>query len=375
MLREENAIRSDSMALPAAYGKLPLEELNSRIGERKRALADDLLILGHHYQGDDVISWADVRGDSFELAKKAAATDKRFIVFCGVHFMAESADMLTAAHQRVQLPDLEAGCPMADMASAGEVESAWAQLGRLMPVDERVVPLTYINSSAAVKGFCGRHGGIVCTSANAAAIMRWGLRRAPMLFFMPDQHLGRNTALAAGIPADEIVVWQPHLPLGGLEAAQIQKARVILWNGHCHVHTRFTVDAVRRARETYSAARIVVHPECSQEVVAVSDEATSTSGIIRVVEQAGAGATIVVGTEINLVQRLARQFPDRTVVPLESSLCPNMYKVGLADLLYVLDHPGEAHVVSVAPEIAGPARLALERMLEVAANQDKERTL
>ncbi len=347
------------------YSDLSDDEVFARIAAARAALGDDALVLGHHYQTEAVVRFADLKGDSYELSKKAAESHARLIVFCGVHFMAEAADILTRPEQTVVMPDLEAGCPMADMASRGELESAWVQLAELGNPDDLFLPVTYINSRAEVKAFCGLHGGLICTSANAGKALTWALQRRPKVFFLPDQHLGRNTALAQGIPPAEITLWDPVLPLGGNSLAVLRQARILLWKGHCHVHTRFSTAQVRQARQAHPEAKVVVHPECPQEVVAASDAAGSTGFIVRYVEAAPPGSTIVIGTEINLITRLARQYRDRTILPLVSSMCPNMYKNSPRDLLHVLENPGRVNVVRVADEIREPARLALQRMLDL----------
>ncbi len=350
---------------PEPYLDLTDEEVFARISAARAALGGDALVLGHHYQTEAVVRFADVRGDSYELSKKAAGSDARLIVFCGVHFMAESADILTRPEQTVVMPDLDAGCPMADMASLGELESAWVQLAELGRPDELFLPVTYINSRAEVKAFCGLHGGLICTSANAGKALTWALQQRPKTFFLPDQHLGHNTALAQGIPPEEITLWDPVLPLGGNTREALRQARVLLWKGHCHVHTRFSPAHVAQARQAHPGALVVVHPECVHEVVAASDAAGSTGFIVRYIENAPPGSTIIVGTEINLITRLARQYRDRTILPLVSSMCPNMYKNSPRDLLHVLENPGRVNVVRVADEVREPARLALQRMLDL----------
>ncbi|HNV69376.1 MAG TPA: quinolinate synthase NadA [Candidatus Ozemobacteraceae bacterium] len=339
-------------------------EVIERIHAHKRRLGSDLVILGHHYQTDTVIQCADFTGDSLELARHAAATTARLIVFCGVHFMAESADILTRPDQTVVLPNADAGCPMADMASVDELESAWLQLGRIMSPDEQIMPVTYINSGAAVKAFCGLRGGLTCTSANARKILTWALTKRPVVFFFPDEHLGRNTALSLGIPHDQMLVWNPAQPFGGNTPDQLRKARVLLWQGHCHVHSRFRRVHVEQARLAHPQALVAVHPECRSEVAQAADATGSTGFLITYVDQAPPGSTIIVGTEINLVGRLARTRLDRTVLPLGQGLCPNMFKNTAADVLEVIEQEGRKNAIRVAAEIAEPARVALNRMLQ-----------
>ncbi len=339
------------------------EELVQSILARKAALGSKLLILTHHYQRKEIVGLGDYRGDSFGLSQKAAASRKaEHIVFCGVHFMAESAAILAQPHQTVQIPDPKAGCLMADMVALEAVEMAWEELAEVTSI-KAIIPLVYMNSEAALKAFCGLRGGLVCTSSNASAALRWGLSRGEKVFFFPDQHLGRNTAYRLGLSPADLVVWDPEAPLGGLRPEDIRRARLILWDGHCHVHTRFRVEHVRAVREAYPEARIVVHPECPAEVVALADACGSTGFIVRYVQEAPPGSTIVIGTEINLVQRLALEYPDRRVLDLSYSLCPNMFKITLEKLRDTLDHLGQRHVVTVPDEVKDYARMALNRML------------
>lgn len=347
------------------FQELSDNEVGVRIRSARAALGSDALLLGHHYQTEAVVAFVDVKGDSYELSKRAAQSSARLIVFCGVHFMAESADILTREDQTVVIPDLDAGCPMANMASIGEVESAWIQLADASNPDETFLPVTYINSLADVKAFCGKHGGIVCTSANAGKAMHWAQERRPKIFFLPDQHLGRNTALAQGFRPEEIALWEPQLPLGGNSSEALARARVLLWNGHCHVHSRFSMSHLEEARRQHPEAKVIVHPECRHELVAASDASGSTGFIAKFVEAAPSGATIVIGTEINLINRLARENPGKKILPLIPSMCPNMYKNSTRDLLYVLENPGKVNVVKVDSAVREPARLALQRMLEL----------
>src|SRR5579862_5355964 len=285
----------DRQPLPDSYLRLPDHELDLRIAAAKHALGDRLVILGHHYQRDEVFKFADYTGESLKLAQYAATRrDAEYVVFCGVHFMAESADILGAPHQKVLLPDLAAGCSMADMAAVDQLEVCWTELRQLGATD--VIPVTYINSTAAIKAFCGEHRGIVCTSSNAAKIMKWGWERAPKLLMLPDQHLGRNTAFPMGVPLDEMVVWDPDLPFGGLDRAAIAKARLILWKGHCSVHTRFSVAHIQQFRKAHPDGKVIAHPECTFDVAQAADYVGSTDFIIRTVSHSPAGSTWAVGT-------------------------------------------------------------------------------
>jgi quinolinate synthase len=356
-------------ALPDRYTAASQEQLAAWIGEAKAALGERLLILGHHYQRDEVMAWADARGDSYGLSRLAADSPAEFIVFCGVHFMAESADILTADHQAVVLPDLNAGCSMADMADIDSVEVAWEELAAVTDI-ERIVPITYMNSSAALKAFVGRKGGAVCTSSNARAVVSWALERADKLLFFPDQHLGRNTAFQLGFGADDMRVWNPKRDLGGLQEADVKEATFLLWKGHCSVHQRFSVAHVADFRAANPDGIVIVHPECAHEVVDVADQVGSTDYIIRAVDAAPAGSVIAVGTEIHLVQRLAAEHPDLTVVSLDPLICPcsTMFRVDAAHLAWVLENLVEGVVVNqikVDPEVTEWARVALQRMLEI----------
>lgn len=353
-----------------AYLSETEERLFARIAARKEQLRDRLLILGHHYQQEAVYRFADFTGDSLKLAREAAtARDREFIVFCGVHFMAESADILTATDQKVMLPDLRAGCPMADMAPIGKVAPAWRELAEATG-GARTVPVTYVNSSAAIKALVGEHGGSVCTSSNAERVLTWALTQGEKVFFFPDEHLGRNSALALGIPEEEVVVWQREKPLGGNTAAQLRKARIILWNGFCNVHMLFTVAHVEHWRRKDPVIRIMVHPECRYEVVRLADRYGSTEGIIKAVREAPAGSRWAIGTEINLVDRLRREHSDKQVHLLApfQCLCSTMYRIKPAYLLWILDHLAAGRVMNrirVEPETAAKARLALDRMLAI----------
>jgi len=351
------------MPLPQRYTALSDEEVREAIWRAKRTLGSALVILGHHYQQDEVIQFADFRGDSLDLSRRAAqAKEARAIVFCGVSFMAETAAILCAPEQIVIQPVMEALCPMAEMARLADVSRAWEALTALWGGD--LIPLTYQNSNAGIKAFVGQRDGAVCTSSNASKLFQWALQRNEHLLFMPDEHLGRNTALALGIPEDEIGVWDPRHPP---EPRALAHCRVVVWKGYCYVHTAFTAADVDAARQRYPQALVSVHPECPHEVVVKADHVGSTTGIIRYVEQAPAGATIVVGTEWHLVNRLAHEHPDKTVVPLRQVRCKTMGMTSMRDLLYVLDHllAGQPrHIITVDAETARWARLALERMLQ-----------
>jgi quinolinate synthase len=356
-------------ALPDRYTAASQKELATWIGEAKATLGERLLILGHHYQRDEVMAWADARGDSYGLSRMAADSPAEFIVFCGVHFMAESADILTGDHQSVVLPDLNAGCSMADMADIDSVEVAWEELAAVTDI-ERILPITYMNSSAALKAFVGRKGGAVCTSSNARAVVSWALERADKLLFFPDQHLGRNTAYQLGFGHDDMRVWNPRRDLGGLEEADVKEATFLLWKGHCSVHQRFTVGHVADFRTQHRDGIVIVHPECAHEVVEVADQVGSTDYIIRAVDAAPAGSVIAVGTEIHLVQRLANEHPDLTVVSLDPLICPcsTMFRVDAAHLAWVLENLVQGTVVNqirVDEETAEWARVSLQRMLEI----------
>ncbi len=356
--------------LSPTYTRLSPLELDQRIFEAKRLLGDQLVILGHHYQRDEIIKFADFRGDSFKLSQLAASRHgAEFIVFCGVHFMAESADILSAAHQKVILPNLSAGCSMADMANIGDVESCWNAVQRVC--GDGNVPVTYMNSAANLKAFCGRNGGVVCTSTNAASVLKWAFERGERVLFFPDQHLGRNTAFGMGIPLDRMVVWDPKLPLGGNSEEQLRSASIILWKGHCSVHQRFTVEQVLHARQQVPDVSILVHPEVPLDVVQHADYVGSTEFIIRTVEQAPSGSAWAVGTEINLVKRLATEHPDKTVFCLDPIVCPcsTMYRIHPAFVAWALDRLLVGEVVNqivVPPDIAQDARVALNRMLALA---------
>ncbi len=340
-------------------------ELAARIRQLKDKLGSEMLILTHHYQRKEIVELGDFRGDSFDLSQKAAANrEARFIVFCGVHFMAESAAILAQPHQTVQIPDLEAGCSMADMARVHEVETAWREILPLAASDA-VIPIVYMNSDAHLKAFCGRHGGLVCTSSNGEAAVRRGFALGQKILFFPDQHLGRNVGNQMGFKPEEMIVWNPKKPLGGNLPGDIERARIILWDGYCLVHTRFKPEHIRKMREEYPDAKIVVHPECTQEVVALSDSCGSTSHIVNYVKDAPPGATIIIGTEINLVHRLALRYPDKRVLELHRSLCADMFRINLTNLLRTLENLGRFNVVTVPEAVKADARTALDRMLKL----------
>ena len=356
---------SCSGALPEASDP----QLIERAKAARAALGDRALILGHHYQRDEVIAFADITGDSFKLAQAAAAqSDAEFIFFCGVHFMAESADILTTSKQRVILPDLAAGCSMADMATANQVNECWKQLEKI-GVASKTTPVTYMNSSAAIKSFTGEHGGTICTSSNAEKSLRWAFEKSEKVLFLPDQHLGRNTAvLSLGLSIDDCVLWNPWKPMGGLTEAQIHGAKMILWRGHCSVHGRFTKESIDELRARIDGIQIIVHPECQHEVVAAADVVGSTEKIIQTVSQSPAGSIWAVGTELNLVSRLAQQNPDKQVLFLDKTVCycSTMNRIDLPHLVWAMESVLAGHIVNeikVDPRVAKYSKLALEQML------------
>ena len=358
--------------LPERYLSLSDEEMDRRILAAKRTLGRRLVILGHHYQRDEVIKFADYTGDSYKLAGQVSRhPDAEFIVFCGVHFMAESADVLSGDRQQVILPDLAAGCSMADMADPEQLEQCWTDLEQMLGGVDGVVPVTYINSAASIKAFCGEHGGVVCTSSNAAATLKWAWERGNRILFLPDQHLGRNTAHKMGVPLDRMVVWDPNEIWGGLEPAALENARIILWKGHCSVHTRFTVRQIENIRAQHPGARVIVHPEVPLEVVQAADDSGSTEYIIKTVSQSPAGSIWAVGTEIHLVNRLARQMqPDRTVLSLDQfgCLCSTMFRVSPNHLLWTLEGLVDGHVynrITVPEHQKHWTKVALDRMLSI----------
>ncbi len=338
-------------------------EYRERIGQIKSELGSRLIILTHHYQNSRIVDLGDYVGDSFGLARRAASdTEAEYIVFCGVHFMAESAAILARPQQSVQIPDMEAGCWMADMADPYIVERSWQELTDLWAA-ESMVPIAYMNSEAEIKAFCGRNQGLICTSSNAAKAFSRALEQGKRIFFLPDQYLGLNTADKLGIPREEVALWEPGLARGGNSADDLLRVRIVLWKGHCLVHTRFNTRMIEEVRRARPSARIVVHPECTPEVVAAADACGSTEFMVRYVENSSPGEEIVIGTECNMVDRLREQYGDRDILPLSCSFCPNMAKIDLPKLCHTLEHPGEVNVVRVEPEIAEQARTALERML------------
>ncbi len=371
-LAEERAFAFWQKDIPERYWRLDGRALAARIAEARRKLGTRCVVLGHHYQREDIIQFADFKGDSFNLARWAAERpEAEFIVFCGVHFMAESADILSQPHQKVVLPNMSAGCSMADMADPEDVYACWDELRAAGITD--VVPVTYMNSAAALKAFCGRNGGIVCTSSNAPKVYDWSFERGSKVLFFPDQHLGRNTGVKKGIGLEEMAVWDYTLPygsLGGNTLEQLERAKVILWKGHCSVHLRFSVAQVEKARRDYPGVQVIVHPECRLEVVQAADMDGSTEFITRTITEAPAGSTWAVGTEINLVSRLARENPDKTVFCLDPVVCPcaTMFRIHPAYLAWALDELAEGRIVNqvqVEAETAKYARIALERMLAV----------
>ncbi|WP_020097081.1 quinolinate synthase NadA [Microbacterium sp. 11MF] len=363
--------------LPAEYREADEAELAARIVAAKHTLGERVVVLGHFYQREEVVTHADYVGDSFQLANAALEhPDAEAIVFCGVHFMAETADLLSRPEQAVILPNLAAGCSMADMADIDQVEECWEQLsdvyGDMDAPDAEgllpVIPVTYMNSSAAIKGFVGRHGGIVCTSSNARTVLEWAFARGRRVLFFPDQHLGRNTAKAMGVPLEQMPMWNPRKALGGSSEAELADARVILWHGFCSVHRRFTVDQIAAARAEHPGVRVIVHPECPMDVVDAADEAGSTDYIRKAIAAATEPTTFAIGTEINLVQRLAAQFPQHEIFCLDPVVCPcsTMYRIHPGYLAWILEGLVAGEVrnrITVPADVAQPARVALERML------------
>ncbi|MET3768774.1 quinolinate synthase [Marisediminicola sp. UYEF4] len=363
--------------LPAEYRDAPNIELEARIVAAKQTLGDRAVILGHFYQRDEVVAHADFVGDSFQLANAAQTVpNAEAIVFCGVHFMAETADILARPDQAVILPNLAAGCSMADMADIDSVTECWEALEDLYGTEPDedgrvpVIPVTYMNSSAALKGFCGEHGGIVCTSSNATTVLEWAFERGQRVLFFPDQHLGRNTAKAMGVPLERMPMWNPRKDLGGNDAQAMRDARVILWHGFCSVHKRFTVDQIDRARAEFPGVRVIVHPECPMPVVDAADEAGSTDYIRKAIAAATEPTVFAIGTEVNMVNRLAAEYPQHTIFCLDPVICPcsTMYRIHPGYLAWVLEGLVRGAVINrieVPADVAEPARVALERMLAV----------
>jgi quinolinate synthase len=356
--------------LPEPIATADPDALQARIARARKTLGDRLVILGHHYQRDEVIAHADFTGDSFKLAQLAAShPEAEFIVFCGVHFMAESADILSAPSQKVILPDLNAGCTMADMAQIDQVEACWDEV--VERIGEEFLPVTYMNSSAALKAFVGRHGGAVCTSSNARAVIEWAFRLKPRVLFFPDQHLGRNTGVRLGIPLDRMPVWDPYEDGGGLPEEHLRGAKILLWKGHCSVHNRFTPEMVDQRRAEIPGVKVIVHPECRYEVVQKADAIGSTEGILKTVRESPAGTSWAVGTELHMVNRLAREVaPDRRVVSLDDCVCvcSTMFRIDPPHLVWVLEGLVQGEVrnwIRVPETTAREARAALQQMLRI----------
>ncbi len=363
-LASERGVSCDGQLPPASD-----PNLIDRAKAARKALGSSALVLGHHYQRNEVIEFADITGDSFKLAQEAAnQSSVENIIFCGVHFMAESADILTSDRQRVILPDLAAGCSMADMATANQVAKCWSELTEI-GVAQKVIPVTYMNSSAAIKSFTGEHGGTICTSSNAEAAMKWAFTQGKKILFLPDQHLGRNTAvLSLGLTLDDCVLWNPWKPMGGLTQSQIEKAKVILWRGHCSVHGRFSIDSVNEIRSRVPGVQVLVHPECTHEVVTAADQIGSTEKIINIVKQSPAGSKWAIGTELNLVQRISQTNPDKEIYFLDKDICycSTMNRIDLPHLVWAMESLVSGTVVNqirVTPEVSKYSKLALERML------------
>ncbi len=370
-LDEESKTSVRWQKIPERYSKLEVAEIKKSIAIARKELGERVVILGHHYQRDDVIEFADYTGDSFKLSQIAASQDKaEYIVFCGVHFMAETADILSTKGQKVILPNITAGCSMADMARIDDVIVCWNALNNTLGAGSGLVPTAYMNSTASAKALCGRSGGVVCTSSNAVAAFKWAFKHGSRILFIPDQHLGRNTGTKLGIKLNEMVVWNPFKPLGGNTEDALRKANLILWQGHCSVHTRFTVSQVEEARQKYPDVKVIVHPECRMEVVQAADLNGSTEYIVKVVKESKPGTTWAIGTEINLVNRLAHTNPDKKIFCLSSIICPctTMYRIHPAYLLWVLDSLKSGEVVNqitVEQEVSVQAKVALDRMLSI----------
>ena len=374
VLEEVPVVAEQSACSLDNYLALPDHTMDARIAAARRALGTSTILLGHHYQRDEVIRFADFTGDSYKLSKAAAETNARYIVFCGVHFMAESADVLGRDGQQVILPDLNAGCSMADMAEIGQVEECWETLLDSGVSPEDMLPLTYMNSSAAIKAFCGERGGLVCTSSNARGAFEWAFRRAKKILFLPDQHLGRNTGYAMGIPLSEMVVYDPWQLNGGITSQRLREAKVILWKGHCSVHQRFLPEHVDKVRAKYPGIQVIVHPECRLEVCEKADALGSTERLMKIVEDAPKGSSFAIGTEIHLVNRLAKRFAPlgKQIVTLDDTgcLCTTMYRISPQHLAWALENLVEGRVVNriqVRDDVKHWARVALDRMLEIRA--------
>jgi quinolinate synthase len=375
IVADEIAVRASETCSLDNYLSMPDESMDRRIAAAREKLAGDAIILGHHYQRDEVIRFADFTGDSYKLSKAAADTNAKYMVFCGVHFMAETADILAQPWQQVVLPDLNAGCSMADMAEIGQVEDCWESLERMgVTAGEGILPLTYMNSAANIKAFCGERGGLVCTSSNAHAAFEWAYARAGKILFLPDQHLGRNTAFAMGIPLGEMVVWDPYQINGGVSPDRLRAAKIILWKGHCSVHQRFLPEHVDRVRRDEPGMQVVVHPECRWEVCQKADALGSTERIIDLIERAPEGSSFAVGTEVHLVNRLAKRFAPlgKRVITLDESgcLCTTMYRISPQHLAWTLENLVEERVmnrIKVEEDVKHWAKVALDRMLEIRA--------
>ncbi len=358
-----------SQPIPEKYYKLTQQEIDERILANKAELGEKLVILGHHYQRDEVIQFADYRGDSFKLSQLAASRSQAdYIVFCGVHFMAESADILSASHQKVSLPDINAGCHMADMADLDLVEDCWEQLTDVC--GDNTIPITYMNSAADLKAFCGENEGAVCTSSNSSAIMDWAFNKKEKLLFFPDEHLGRNTGVAHGINLEDMILWKPNEEMGGNSEEEVEKAKLILWQGNCPIHQLFTPKQINRLRQDVPEIQILVHPECRYEVVQMADLSGSTAYIIKVIEEAPAGSKWGIGTEMHLVNRLADQHPDKWITSIDPSmcLCTTMNRVDAPHLLWILENLLDDEVINhitVEPDISYWAKVALDRMLQI----------
>ena len=381
--RTEDQLKSKSLAeelhvnirwqrIPTEYLHLSAEELDRRILRARTELGDRVTVLGHHYQRDEVFKYADFTGDSFKLSQNAASLPKsEYIIFCGVHFMAETASILCAPHQKVILPNITAGCSMADMAPTDDVLDAWDDLADVLDGHGSIVPVAYMNTISGLKELCGRHDGVICTSSNAPKAMKWAYDRSDRVLFLPDQHLGRNSGLKLGLTLDDMLVWNRFKPLGGHTPEKLRRAKLILWQGHCSVHTRFTVKQIENARARYPDINVIVHPECIMEVVEASDMDGSTEVIRKVITEAPKGSKWAVGTEISLVNRLAKENPDKTIFCLDSIICPcsTMYRIHPAYLYWVLDGLLQGVVVNeirVEEETRRYARIALDRMLQLA---------
>ena len=370
-LAEELAINIRWQKIPNEYLHFSAEELDQRIHTARQQLGTSVTVLGHHYQREEVIKYADFQGDSFLLSQEAASLpDADYIVFCGVHFMAETACILCAPHQKVILPNITAGCSMADMAPMEDVEDGWDDLQEVLGDHGGIVPITYMNSIAGIKALCGRNGGAVCTSSNAKAVLEWAFQQGERVLFLPDQHLGRNSGLSLGVGLDEMVVWNPFKPLGGNTPEQLRNSKMVLWQGHCSVHTRFTVKQIQSARERYPDVTVLVHPECTMETVQAADLNGSTEFIRKTINEAPAGSKWAVGTEISLVNRLAINNPDKTVFCLDPVICPcsTMYRIHPAYLLWVLEGLIAGHTVNqitVPEDVRQESTIALERMLSL----------